>query len=516
MPSKNMDSAWRPAPDSQSHEGARSSTEFLWVDCQEGKSQNAAVARTTQAFLQTKYHKMRRKTQLQQLKASMKALPPLQSPPVTTSTDETFLEKDDYQLAVIQSNNRVHQCLQPKVEDILPAVSVRVKQSVDFYFDYFRAQGSRRWYPRCQSEMLNCILRQSFDRPSLMEVIVSMSAYDYAMNFKAQAPGASSQVVKRSLQDAYYIRSHVIRSIQASVDKPTEIISEAAVLIIGHLFVTEALEGNWDAVEAHGDGLRMIVEALGGVERIGEWPLANIYSCDPIRGLLRDCPPIFDIPKAFETQVLGALTERARPIRKRYPRLGTCFFKSPIHSRLKMMIGSLQDVICIYEETLRLNTYLALPDHNAALLLSNRIHSMPFDYDLSPFNEAIRQTIMLYILTRIWEFQASVEGLVRNLRERLEEILGYLEKSAPDLLFWILFNGAFASAKFGCHAWFVSRLQSLARELSLSEWEDVASLLEGFLFVRRVTNESAKEFWKEVMVEVDTDSVEGDKIIIPQ
>lgn len=136
MPSKNVDSAWRPAPDSQSQEGARSSTEFLWVDCQEGKSQNAAVARTTQAFLQTKYHKRRRKTQLQQLKASMKALPPLQSPPVTTSTDETSLEKDDYQLAVIRSNNRVHQCPQPKVEDILPAVSVRVKQSVDFYFDY--------------------------------------------------------------------------------------------------------------------------------------------------------------------------------------------------------------------------------------------------------------------------------------------------------------------------------------------------------------------------------------------
>jgi hypothetical protein len=106
------------------------------VGCQEGKSQNAAVARTTQAFLQTKYHKMRRKTQLQQLKASMKALPPLPSPPATTSKDETSVEKDDHQLTVIQNNNRVHQCLQPKVEDILPAASVRVKQSVDFYFDY--------------------------------------------------------------------------------------------------------------------------------------------------------------------------------------------------------------------------------------------------------------------------------------------------------------------------------------------------------------------------------------------
>jgi hypothetical protein len=141
---------------------------------------------------------------------------------------------------------------------------------------------------------------------------------------------------------------------------------------------------------------------------------------------------------------------------------------------------------------------------------------MPFDYDLSPFNEAIRLALMLYILTRIWEFQASVEGLVRNLRDRLKETLGYLEKSASNLLFWILFNGAFASARFGCHAWFVSRLQSLARELSLSEWEDVAPLLERFFFIRRATNESAKEFWKEVIVEEDIDSVEGDKLIIPQ
>lgn len=100
-----------------------------------------------------------------------------------------------------------------------------------------RSQGSRRWYPKGQSEMLKVILRQSFDHPSLLEVIISMSAHDYAMNFKAQ--GAASQLVQRSLQDAFYIRSHIIRSIQALLNKPNEIYSEAAVLVIGHLFVTE-------------------------------------------------------------------------------------------------------------------------------------------------------------------------------------------------------------------------------------------------------------------------------------
>lgn len=136
MPAKNMDSAWRPAPDSQPQQGPQSSTEFLWVDCQDGKSQGAAVARNTQAFLQTKYHKMRRKTQLQQLKASMKALPPSQSPSASTSRNEDSLEEDDRQLTVIPKNHQIYLPLQPKVEDILSVVSPRVKQSVDFYFDY--------------------------------------------------------------------------------------------------------------------------------------------------------------------------------------------------------------------------------------------------------------------------------------------------------------------------------------------------------------------------------------------
>jgi hypothetical protein len=278
MPSKDMDSAWSPALDSaQTQQAAQSSSDFLWVDCQDGKSQDAGVARTTQAFLQTKYHKLRRKTQLQQLKASMKALPSLRPPLPPASETDTSSQKEykedcimtkagSHQLPIKPNDRRMHQSLQLKVEDILPAVSPRVRQSVDFYFDYckcrciplirnkllsvresivltimiVRTQGSRRWYPMGQSEMLKCILRNSFDQPSLMEVIVSMSAFDYAMSFKAQE--ASNPVVHRSLQDAFYIRSHVIRSIQALLNKPNEIFSESAVLLIGHLFITEVRE----------------------------------------------------------------------------------------------------------------------------------------------------------------------------------------------------------------------------------------------------------------------------------
>lgn len=392
--------------------------------------------------------------------------------------------------------------------------------------------------------MLKVILRQSFDHPSLMEVIVSMSAHDYAMNFKAQ--GASTQLVQRSLQDAFYIRSHIIRSIQALLNKPNEIYSEAAVLLIGHLFVTEVrlnilsiiLKSLTDLLGPRGESKSCRgtyrwssknSTCLGRPGKLGELAFSkylfvsqesrtytistkNAARCDPIRGLFGDSPLAFDIPKDWERQALQAVAVRAKPVRRKYPALGTCFFNSSwseaVHPRMKTIIQSFRDVLSIYEETIRSKTDLPMTDHNCALLLVNRLHAVPYGYNISPFNETIRLTIMVYILTRVWEFQANVENLVRQLRGRIEENVDFFEKSASHLFFWVLFNGAFGSAGFECHAWFISRLRSLALELSIGEWEDVASALEGFFFVRRSTKDSAKVFWENVV-----DCAEVDRII---
>lgn len=100
-----------------------------------------------------------------------------------------------------------------------------------------KVQASRRWYPMGRNEMLNTTLRQCLDRPPLLEVIVSMSAYDYAMTRKRE--NITGAVVRGSLHDAFYVRSHIIQSIQALLAKPSEIYTESAVIVIGHLFVTE-------------------------------------------------------------------------------------------------------------------------------------------------------------------------------------------------------------------------------------------------------------------------------------
>ena len=221
------------------------------------------------------------------------------------------------------------------------------------------------------------------------------------------------------------------------------------------------------------------------------------------------CPLAFDIPMQFETKCFQALAERARPLRKKYPELGSSFFNSSwsdiLHPRLGTFIHSLHDALSIYEESIRLNTDLPMVDHNCALLLANRLHALPYEYDISSLNETIRLAIMVYILTRIWEFQASIVNFIPSLRDHIEENSEFLEKSAPDLLIWILFNGAFGSVGFESHTWFVKRLKGLARDIALSEWEEVASVMEGFLFVRRPPNDSAQELWTKVTREAGVD-----------
>jgi hypothetical protein len=64
-----------------------------------------------------------------------------------------------------------------------------------------------------------------------------MSAYDYIIARKTQ--DISSGGVSDALHNTFYIRSHIIQSIQTRLSKPSEIYTESTVIVIGYLFVTE-------------------------------------------------------------------------------------------------------------------------------------------------------------------------------------------------------------------------------------------------------------------------------------
>jgi hypothetical protein len=123
----------------------QNSRDFLWVDHENEHSQEKADSRMKQSFLRKKYHRLRRQLQLEQLRASMQAPPPLGAwLPASESIADTASENknnDQHTLAmriirVDQMDSQLHHPPPTRVDDVLPALSRRSKQSMDFYFDY--------------------------------------------------------------------------------------------------------------------------------------------------------------------------------------------------------------------------------------------------------------------------------------------------------------------------------------------------------------------------------------------
>lgn len=109
-------------------QGAQDS-EFLWVDYQDGKMQDLPVARTKQAFIRARSHRLRRETKMQKLKASITPFPtgPVQPPPAEKHSKTRPNGRDRWAPVLYQSPRA-------GVAEAFP--SLGSASNVDLHFDY--------------------------------------------------------------------------------------------------------------------------------------------------------------------------------------------------------------------------------------------------------------------------------------------------------------------------------------------------------------------------------------------
>ncbi|KAJ5993170.1 hypothetical protein N7451_008894 [Penicillium sp. IBT 35674x] len=311
-----------------------------------------------------------------------------------------------------------------------------------------RQEGSRRWFPMGHGTMLKWLLQQALDQPLVLEVILSASAYNYAI--VKQTQGACDYLIRKSVQDAFLIRSRVIQSLQHIIMRPSELFSESVALVLSQLLVTEALEANIKAVDAHVEGLKTVIRALGGLSALGEATLTSIYCCDPIRSLMKKSPPEFAICQRWEKAALKPSRYRVNEAHARFPALGSQFecssWSKSIHPQLKTILQSFQDIISIYEVFLLVEAEnkFAHVDHKFTLLSTHRLISLPFDHEISSLDDTIRLATLAYVFARIWNFQGKrcIEYLLQDLLQRIVETqLAQPQGSDAAQLFWeSLFN----------------------------------------------------------------------------
>ncbi|KAJ5669892.1 hypothetical protein N7462_010962 [Penicillium macrosclerotiorum] len=498
--------------DNLSHETAHSAAtenqtvrtaDFLWIDYQEGNSQDRELTRSKHAFIRTRHHRLRKDTQMQHFRASVQARPVDHPSPSSTNN---LIQKQPQGNVGNDGNDEVSRAslqiygLEAGVLDGFPSLASGTRQNPNIYFHHYRVHSAKSCFPLCSKDVTVWFWKKALDDPALMQIKLSISASHRAAILGSY--GSSAASAQKHTQDALRLRVGTIKSLRSILHSTSKIYTESTIFIIAHLIVSEAIEANIAAVNAHMNGMKKIIAATGGLDLLDHGTLALIYSCEILRGMIGTTPPAVRMCAKFEDRIIKeSLSYKLNELPTRRSTVGLHFFDASwskhIQSKFKPIIQSFQSLITFYEnlDIVQLEPMSVENDH--LLFLGYQLLSLPYLCSLTPFEETIRLSIFVYASCRIWSFYGTscLEVLVETLRESISTSFVVLESVASDLLFWILFIGSLASKGMKCHSWYLGLLTDLADKLFLEGWDSVVSILERYFFRFRSEDDPAKEIW---------------------
>lgn len=172
-----------------------------------------------------------------------------------------------------------------------------------------------------------------------------------------------------------------------------------------------------------------------------------------------------------------------------------------LNPRLQTLIHSFKWIILHFEGILHVESQFSENKQDYLILSTYRLLSLHKDTIITPFEDTIRLTMVLYTVTRIWSIAPPqcLAFLLTNLQPSIKRSYGQVQKISPELLFWVLWFGGFASPGLECHEWFVENLVESAVSRGINSWSKASAVLERFFFVHRATDEPGKVFWASIM-----------------
>ncbi|KAL4878892.1 hypothetical protein BJY04DRAFT_220723 [Aspergillus karnatakaensis] len=478
------------------------SSNFLFVDFEDAKSQRLALSKKKHAFLQTKHHQRRRNESLQRLKTSISPFP-------TKSTPQPLVKNAKQPCDHDESDNVPPSCalrtlLSPVAIDPFSSLGSSMTNEMEPYFYYYKDYFAPSIYPFGAEEMSTWWWQTSAGKPALLQAVLSASAYHRScIGHLSSTP---SPLGPQSAMDSLQLRTRAIRGLQRVLDNLDETFLDLAILIVANLICVEAASAQIDAVCAHISGLRRLIYLRGGLDNLGDLTISTIYCGDFMRGLLLGSSPAFPMSNAWKNRVFEkSKAAKLDPGSLGPSSPGSKFFASPwskeLHLGLKSTLRLFQRLTSYYNSTTLGLSSGAPFDSSLIIMGGHQLLSMPFAVSSNNFDEPLRLALVVYCANRIFDLQPThcVLFAVEDLQRSLQAPLAILQETADDLLFWILFIGCLASQGRECHQWFAIRLGEAAIRLAVTDWDDALQLLSQFFFTLRPSESQPRRLWKEVL-----------------
>ncbi|KAL4881669.1 hypothetical protein BJY04DRAFT_56245 [Aspergillus karnatakaensis] len=509
---------------------------FMFVDTQADKPYNSTVRRQKQAFLLKKYHKEKREASISRLKAT-KLPTKAEAPPKPAASkipapasDKGIKEEDEISdTAIITTAAKnpwpVQIQLGQGVADPFNTYAVQMTDMNHMYLEHFRIHGIAAANPLSTTLVGKFMFKNAVATPALLNIFMFFSARHIAL--MESKNGVDPACVRKSITSSLRARGDALESLNKVLRDPKGGVTELSIIIVASFVTIESSMGNSDAVRAHLQGLKKLVDLIGGLDVISHMTLSKLYQCDGKAALLLGTQPIFIMsPRwrnaiVFGSEVFNPTHPSSKPpaaLSALGHRFNTSSWRTELNRTMLSSIEIFRRLILYYEMATQQPELGMMTDNDLLIAAEHQLHALDFSGD-NNLNEPMRLSLLVYLSIRIWHLAGlpMMFNIVVNLRNSLEPQLPSFQAIAPDLVFWMLFMGGMGSLAESGRSWYVERLSEMRTLLWIEDWAQARSILGEFFYTNQLGQTGGEDLWDEViltgasyMTYIAPDGVEGD------
>ncbi|KAH7176191.1 hypothetical protein EDB81DRAFT_33312 [Dactylonectria macrodidyma] len=518
---------------------------FLFIDSQADNAKSSTVSKQKQAFLLRKYHQEKKQASIDRLKApksSSKPYPRLGYPNSNFPTTENDKEGQESQNLHAYPKRGVTRSemwslkayLSQGYADPFSSYAVHMTDSMNMYFHHcawatqsFYLHPSRTkkeghqliqravrihtiasCYPLDSTRMSIWWWQKAIALPALLQALLFLTAGHHAT--LESNNGVSSLTIRKTMNDSLHLRSNTLKTLNNLLQDPAKAVAESTTLIVASLVAIEAVDANFEALQAHQRGLKRLIDLMGGLDALDHMTLSKIYQSDVKSAALMNSRPAFPMSAKFRSEILQEskvfqpghrfkIPPALAPLGARFT--GALWYED-LHPTMQTFIEVFRRLILYYEIAMMQPKVVMPTDNDLFLVLEHQLLSISYTPEGDDLNEPLRLSLLIYLNLRVWHFQAFpfMQYMVEALKRSLAPKLHRFQTVAPDLSFWVLFIGGMASQGYTTHPWFVTRLTETTQSLEVEEWTKARVILGEYFYTDQPGETGAEDLWNEVLV----------------
>ncbi|KAH6974904.1 hypothetical protein EDB80DRAFT_741296 [Ilyonectria destructans] len=492
---------------------------FLFIDSQADNAKSSTVSKQKQAFLLKKYHREKKQASIDRLKALKSSSNPypwlgyLDSNLPTPENDKEDHESQNLHACPKRGVTRsemwsLKAYLSQGYADPFSSYAVHMTDSMNMYFHHFRIHTVASCYPLDSTRMSIWWWQKAITLPALLQALLFLTAGHHAT--LESNNGVSSLTIRKTINDSLHLRSNTLKTLNDLLQDPAKAVAESTTLIVASLVAIEAVDANFEALQAHQRGLKRLIDLMGGLDALDHMTLSKIYQSDVKSAVLKNSRPAFPMSAKFRSEILQESKVFQPGHRFKIPPalapLGRRFTGAPwyedLHPTMQTFIEVFRRLILYYEIAMMQPKVVMPTDNDLFLVLEHQLLSISYTPEGDDLNEPLRLSLLIYLNLRVWHFQAFpfMRYMVEALKRSLAPKLHHFQTVAPDLSFWVLFIGGMASQGYTTHPWFVTRLTETTQSLGVEEWARARVILGEYFYTDQLGQTGAEDLWNEVLL----------------